>query len=119
MGENIIEAERYESYEWWYERSFDAPTARRNVYLVFEGVDCLAEYFLNGVKLGESQNMFIAHEFKIDEFLCDGENLLTVHLRSATLEAQRLEPRVTLSAQATPFLRLGYHAARRYCRTVA
>jgi len=89
MGENIIEAERYESYEWWYERSFDAPTARRNVYLVFEGVDCLAEYFLNGVKLGESQNMFIAHEFKIDEFLCDGENLLTVHLRSATLEAQK------------------------------
>ena len=71
---NIRSLEKYESYEWWYERSFSAPEERKNVYLVFEGVDCVAEYFLNGVKLGESENMFIAHEFKIDEFLKDGEN---------------------------------------------
>lgn len=39
MGENIIEAEKYESYEWWYERSFTAPEERQNIFLVFEGVD--------------------------------------------------------------------------------
>ena len=49
MGENITEAEKLESYEWWYERTFTAPEDKKNVYLVFEGVDCLAEYFLNGV----------------------------------------------------------------------
>ena len=87
FGENIIEAEKYECYEWWYEKSFTAPIEKKNVYLVFEGVDCLAEYFLNGKKIGESDNMFISHEFKIDEYLLDGENTLTVHIRSAILSA--------------------------------
>ena len=35
MGENILLAEKYEGYEWWYERRFDAPATRENVYLVF------------------------------------------------------------------------------------
>lgn len=85
MGENIKETERFESYEWWYERSFTAPTERENVFLVFEGVDCLAEYFLNGECIGTSENMFIAHEFEVGRYLKDGENTLTVHLRSAVL----------------------------------
>ena len=87
LGENIRKTEKYEGYEWWYERKFNAPKERENLYLVFEGVDCLAEYFLNGVQLGESKNMFIAHEFRVDDALCDGENLLTVHLSSAMLSA--------------------------------
>ena len=32
--------------------------------------------------------MFIAHEFCVDEYLKEGENTLTVHLRSALVEAQ-------------------------------
>ena len=89
LGENIRETEKYEGYEWWYERKFNAPKERENLYLVFEGVDCLAEYFLNGVKLGESKNMFIAHEFRVDDTLCDGENVLTVHISSALLSASK------------------------------
>ena len=88
MGENILQAEAYEGYEWWYERTFDAPEETSNVYLVLEGVDCLAEYFLNGIKLGESDNALIAHEFKLDGLLRDGTNTLTVHLRSALIEGQ-------------------------------
>ncbi len=87
MGENIKEAEKYEVYEWWYERSFCAPEERENVFLVFEGVDCIAEYYLNGIKLGESKNAFIAHEFQIDDALTDGVNTVTVHLRSDVLAA--------------------------------
>ncbi len=114
MGSNILEAERFESYEWWYERAFLAPEERSNVYLVFEGVDCLAEYFLNGVKLGESNNMFIAHEFRIDEYLRDGENTLTVHLRSAIIEAQDKDyPLKLLSINMNPearYLRKAPHS---------
>ena len=83
MGENITEAEKFEGYEWWYETAFECPEVRKNVYLVFEGVDCLAEYFLNGRKIGESENSLIAHEFRVDEHLADGENTLTVHVSSA------------------------------------
>ena len=83
MGENIKKAEAYEPYEWWYERAFECPRVKNNVYLVFEGVDCLAEYYLNGERIGESRNALISHEFRIDGFLKDGENRLTVHIRSA------------------------------------
>ena len=91
MGENITEAEKFEGYEWWYERKFNAPDERKNVYLVFEGVDCIAEYFLNGKKIGESKNMFISHEFRVDEYLTEGENTLTVHISSAAIAANDAE----------------------------
>ena len=87
MGENITETEKYECYEWWYEKTFNAPKERENVYLVFEGVDCVAEYFLNGVKFGTSENMFIAHEFNVSDCLKEGENLLAVHIKSPVVAA--------------------------------
>jgi len=91
MGENILEAEKYEDHEWFYERKFAAPCERDNVYLVFEGVDCLAEYFINGEKIGESDNMLISHEFNVGKYLTDGENTLTVHISSSVLAAHDAE----------------------------
>lgn len=89
LGKNIKATEEYEDWEWWYRRTFIAPEEKERVFLVFEGVDCLAEYFLNGKKIGESDNMFIAHEFEIGEYLEDGENELTVHLSSVVLAAHK------------------------------
>ena len=91
MGVNICQTEKYEGYEWWYERSFTAPDERKNVFLVFEGVDCVAEYFLNGEKFGQSENMFIAHEFDISSLLRDGENTLTVHIKSPVIYANEFD----------------------------
>lgn len=87
MGENILQAEKYEEYEWWYSRTFIAPQARENVFLVFEGVDCIAEYYLNGRFLGKSENMMISHEFAVDKLLCEGENTITVHIQSPVIAA--------------------------------
>ncbi len=100
MGENIRLAEKYEDWEWWYKRSFTSPDIRKNVYLVFDGVDCIAEYYLNGTKIGESENMFIRHEFRVDEFLVDGENTLEIHLKSAVIAAHNCEFNIkTLTAK--------------------
>ena len=87
MGENICETQKYEEYEWWYSRTFTAPKIKKNAYLVFEGVDCVAEYYLNGKKLGESSNMMISHEFLVENDLRDGENTVEVHLKSTIVEA--------------------------------
>ena len=46
MGDNILQAQKYEEYEWWYTRTFTTFEEKENVYIVFEGVDCVAEYFL-------------------------------------------------------------------------
>lgn len=84
MGENLREMERYERYEWWYERTFEAPADHRRAFLVFRGVDCLAEYFLNGERIGESDNMFIPFEFDVSDKLRNGENTVCVHISSPT-----------------------------------
>lgn len=47
LGENILQTEKYEDFEWWYERTFTAPKEKENVWIVFEGVDCIAEYYIN------------------------------------------------------------------------
>ena len=59
--------------------------------LHFGGVDCFADYYLNGEKIGESDNMFIAHDFDVTKKLRYGEeNTLHVHPGPKTLPWQRL-----------------------------
>ena len=87
LGENIKETEKFEDWEWQYERTFTAPLERENVYIVFEGVDCVADYFINGQKIGESKNMLVEHEFEIGKYLKDGENTVAVGIKSAVVAA--------------------------------
>ena len=88
-GENILQAEKYEHYAWWYETTFPSPSAPaldEETILRFRGADCFATYWLNGEYLGESDNMFIAHEFDVTDRLRQaGENTLHVHITSAAI----------------------------------
>lgn len=92
FGDNIHKLKDYELYEWWYERSFPTPDgiSDKKVELVFHGVDCIAEYWLNGVKIGQTENMFIEHKFDVTGILNTGkENIITVRLKSPILEAMK------------------------------
>ena len=102
MGENIRRAEEYEDYEWWYERSFEAPAERTSVFLVFEGVDCFAEYYLNGERIGKSDNMLIPYEVEVGSRLREGENTLTVHLSSAIRRAAEYDYTAKLLLGSNP-----------------
>jgi len=111
FGKNILKAEVYEDYEWWYERSFTAPKERNKVFLVFEGVDCIAEYFLNGEKIGESENMFISHEFEIGKYLKDGKNTLTVHILSSVITLNNEEYSISQMTSWGPCIDVGLRRA--------
>ena len=86
MGENIRSLEKYKGYEWWYEREFEVSETKNHAFLVFRGVDCIAEYLLNGEKIGESDNMFIPFEFDVSDKLKKGTNSLCVHITSPMAE---------------------------------
>ncbi len=94
-GENILKAEEYEQYEWWYETEFTAPekpAEDKEMILHFRAVDCYAEYYLNGQLIGSSENMFVAHEFNVTEKLAYGMvNSLHVHISSATIKGMECE----------------------------
>ena len=88
VGDNVLKAQEYETKHLWYAKSFDYTPADGVPTLRFDGVDTVAEIFLNGVKLGETDNAFIPHEFAA-EGIREGANELLVHiLPSAVLEAE-------------------------------
>ena len=89
-ADNINSSKRFETYEWWYETEFPTPdeVGNKKVELCFEGVDCLAQYWLNGRTIGSSENMFIEHRLDIADVLDSTKlNVLTIRLRSPIIEA--------------------------------
>ena len=93
-GENIYDFRKYEFYRWQFERDFDAPKEKGDSRwkLVFEGLNCFAEIFVNDEWVGESRNAMIAHAFDVTDFLHYGEtNHLTVRIRSAINEARKMD----------------------------
>ena len=52
VGDNVLKAQEYETKHLWYVKNFDCVPADGVPTLRFDGVDTVAEIFLNGVKLG-------------------------------------------------------------------
>ena len=90
LGMNILKLRPYEGYQWLYTKVFNKPDVKagQRAILTFEGVDTLADVFLNGVKIGETSNMFIPHVFDVTRSLKEGENKVQVLIRSVMCEAQ-------------------------------
>ena len=90
VGTNVAKFRAYEGHQWLYSRTFAArrPTGAGRAYLVFDGIDTLADIFLNGEKVGEAANMLVPHRFDVTSALRDGENAVAVLIRSALLESR-------------------------------
>lgn len=102
-GENILKAQDFEHYEWWYETEItapqNAPDEDNKMVLHFGAVDCYADYYLNGEKIGESDNMFIAQAFDVTSSLKYGEvNTLVVHIEPATVRGAAFDMEPNLAA---------------------
>ena len=90
LGLNVMEWRRFEGHQWLYSREFEAPEipSGGRVELLFEGIDTLADIFLNGEKIGETANMFVEHRFDVTRRLRNGANTVQVLIRSAFIEQQ-------------------------------
>ena len=91
IGNNIYNLRKYEFCQWMYSRHFEAPVLKtgQKLFLDFGGIDCLADIWVNGEKVGSAENAMISHRFDITGVAKQGgDNLLQVVLRSAVLEAQ-------------------------------
>ncbi len=89
-GLNVLKLRPYEGYQWLYKKTFTAPKveAGQRVMLTFNGVDTLADIFLNGEKIGEISNMLIPYSFNVTKKLKQGENTVQVLIRSVLMDAQ-------------------------------
>lgn len=89
FGDNYLRLLDYETFHVFYTLRFswqDEPDEL--TFLHFEGIDTVADVYLNGTKIGHAENMFIPHEFPAAG-LRQGDNELLVHFSPVTLEARK------------------------------
>lgn len=101
QGDNIRILKQYEMFDWWYTKEFEIPSNIKNkkFELLFNGVDCIATYWLNGKQIGTFGNMFIEHGFDVSNDLNFNEtNKIAVRLKSPIMEAITKDYGISLSA---------------------
>lgn len=83
FGTNSTRLRPLEFHQWWYEKHFKTPDFLKT-NLVFEGLDCIADIWLNGEKIASTANALIPHKINIsDSMRPEGEeNDLFVCLKS-------------------------------------
>jgi len=91
FGFNAFTFRAYEGHQWLYRRTFTAPKRApgERAVLCFDGIDTLADVFLNGEKVGEAENMYIAHTFDVTgKVREEAENEVAVLIRPVLLAAR-------------------------------
>ncbi|MDE6845755.1 MAG: glycoside hydrolase family 2 protein [Lachnospiraceae bacterium] len=84
---NELEALRLMENDFVFQTTFELDEKQIEsdfLLLRFDGIDTLAEVYLNGILLGKTDNMHRVWEFDIEEAARSGENTLRVELASPT-----------------------------------
>lgn len=84
-----------DNHDWWYRTNFHGPDSAEldpPAFLHFEGLASLAEVWLNGELLLESDNMFRSYRVDVSHLLRD-DNELVIGFRSISHDLQKKRPR--------------------------
>jgi len=77
--------------DWDYQLEFDwSKNSHIFTELVFEGIDTVAQVYLNGELLGEVANQHRSYRFEVKSLLLDGKNQLLVRFLSAIRYADKM-----------------------------
>ena len=89
--ENLKEAKWVEKKFWWYETEFTLPEKPENkLALVFNGLDLFATVYLNGEKIGETNNAFKPFRFDISDVVKCGKNVIHVEFAPTRAAVEKL-----------------------------
>ncbi len=94
-GSNILIAQELEDRHLWY--AADVAVASRpgcDAFLRFEGIDTAAEIFLDGEKIGESENMFIPFVYPLKDTVPQTHSLVVHIVPAAVFAARKTLPAV-------------------------
>lgn len=92
IGNNVYKLRKFETFQWWYRVCFDKPEIpdKHQLILRFEGIDCIADIWLNDQNIGRTENMFVEHLFQVTDLLNE-KNELFVCIHSAVLEGRKYD----------------------------
>ena len=83
VGDNMKAANKYGEKNWYLKRMFNYEGNGKSVQLCFEGVCNVADFYLNGKKIGSHEGMFGGPYIDVTDTVKKGENTLVVHLKPA------------------------------------
>lgn len=87
---NMVDMRKWEKYHMLYYRTFNVDAiSEDDTVLHFEGIDTAADIYVNGIKIGDVEDMLIPHEFEISKVLKLGENEIVVHIKPATIYSRK------------------------------
>ena len=75
-SENALDLGWVETAQWLFEAEFDLEVSDKKQILCFESLDTFATIYLNGSKIGETENMFRSYHFDISDRLKAKDNKL-------------------------------------------
>ncbi len=93
-ADNELNLEWISRCDWIYSRKFNLPSQLNKssgVTLVFEGLDTIADVYLNDKLILKSENMFIKYEVEVSDLLKQKSNLLKIIFYSPVKSAKNLE----------------------------
>lgn len=85
---------------WTYTTSFqvdETTMSKKNIFLVFHGLDTVSQVVLNNNFLGSTENMFIRYRFDVKHLLMIGSNKIEVLFMSPVLAAKEAARRFPFS----------------------
>ena len=90
--DNEKKARELSFYDYTYERTFeisDAFLKLDRIELCCEGLDTLTDIYINGYRVGKTDNMFRLYEFDVKHALKAGENTIRIEFSSVSRYAQQ------------------------------
>lgn len=88
-GKNLLKSLDREMDHLFYGKKFVLDKVINEKYILqFDGIDTIADIYLNGSLLAHTENMLRGYEFEVgEELLNKGDNELLVHIIPVSLEA--------------------------------
>ncbi|MDT8382716.1 MAG: glycoside hydrolase family 2 protein [Brevefilum sp.] len=113
VGENELEVQWVAQTDWAFEGIISLPQALLNqekIWLHFDGLDTLAEIWLNGSLLGETQNAFRSYEWEVKDLITGEHNQLRILFHSPVKYVEERQKKAPLlspdqSIAGGPYLR--------------
>ena len=88
-ADNVLLAQKLENMHLWYAAEFDHRKRDGcDAFLRFEGIDTAAEILLDGVKAGESEDMFLPFVLPLND-TAEGRHSVVVHITPAMIHVRK------------------------------
>jgi len=113
VGEKELEVQWVAETDWEFEGIISLPQALLNqgkIWLHFDGLDTLAEIWLNGSLVGETQNAFRYYEWEVKDLIIGEQNQLRILFHSPVKYVEKRQKKAPLLSPAQsiaggPYLR--------------